>query len=189
MSPRFDRTTAGAGALGGAAAYALGYLLTYLTQRGSVDERLEAFNFVAALFGGEPIPSWQAVGWLFYNAHFVDTELPALAGTRTQNFVASADGGSLALLYLLPPLALLGAGFAVATASSARTLEDGGLRGALVVLGYLPLAVLGVVAFGYAIGEGTVAPDAITAVGVAGVVYPVAFGGIGGAIAAVIARR
>ncbi|MFC6730515.1 transporter, partial [Natronoarchaeum mannanilyticum] len=122
---RIDRRTIGLGAALGAAAYVLGYLVTYVTQRGSVEERFEGFNFVADLLGGDPIPAWKGVGWLFYNAHFVDTEIPGFGGTQTRNFVANADGGSLALLFLVPPLLLLGAGVVAATLSRAATAADG----------------------------------------------------------------
>jgi len=185
---RLDRRTIGLGGALGAAAYVLGYLVTYVTQRGSVEERLKGFNFVTELFGGDPIPAWKGVGWLFYNAHFVDTSVPGFGGTRTQNFVANADGGSLALLFLVPPLVLLGAGVAAAALSRAASAADGATVGALAVVGYLPLAIVGVVAFGYAVGDGTIAPDAITAVLLAGAVYPTVLGGLGGAIGAVVSR-
>jgi len=185
---RIDRRTIGIGAALGAAAYVLGYLVTYVTQRGSVEERLGGFNFVAELLGGDPIPAWKGVGWLFYNAHFVDTAIPGFGGTRTQNFVANADGGSLALLFLLPPLVLLGAGVASAALSRAASAADGATVGALAVVGYLPLAIVGVLAFGYAVGDGTIAPDAITAVLLAGAVYPAVLGGLGGAIGAAVGR-
>lgn len=176
---------AGIGGAAGIAAYVLGYLLTYVTQRGSVDEELRRFNVAAELFGGDPIPSWQAVGWLFYNAHTVDTEIPGLGlgGDLTVNFVASADEWALTLLYLVPPVLLLGAGFLTAALSRVDSSSAGGVAGAFVVVGYLPLAVAGTVVFAYALGDGSIAPDTITAVVLAGVVYPIAFGGIGGAIA------
>ncbi|MFW5934715.1 MAG: transporter, partial [Halolamina sp.] len=80
-----DRLPLGAGAGSGIAAYLLGYLLTYVWQSGSVEERLSGYNFVSELFGGEPIAVWQGVGWLFYNAHFVDTQFDAFGGTQSQN--------------------------------------------------------------------------------------------------------
>jgi len=185
---RIDGRTIGIGAALGAAAYVLGYLVTYLTQRRAVEEQLEGFNVVAELLGGDPIPAWKGVGWLFYNAHFVDTELPGFGGTQTRNFVANADGGSLSLLFLVPPLLLLGAGVVAATLSRAATAADGATVGALAVVGYLPLAIVGVFACGYAVGDGTIAPDAITAVLLAGAVYPSVLGGLGGAIGAAVGR-
>ncbi|WP_458185796.1 hypothetical protein [Haladaptatus sp. NG-WS-4] len=119
----------------------------------------------------------------------MDTEIPGFGGTRTENFIASADDGSLTHLYLLPPLFLLGAGFAVAYLSGIETPNAGGVVGTLVVVGYLPLAVAGAFAFGYGIGDGTIAPDVVTAVLLAGVVYPAVFGGLGGMGGKAVATR
>ena len=180
----------GGGAVAGAAAYVFGYLSTYVTQQNQVDEQLAGFNFLADLFGSDPIPAWQAVGWLFYNAHFVDTEIPSLVGSgRSLNLIAEADGGSLALLYVVPPLFLLVAGLAVGRLAGASTPVDGAKSGVLVLAGYLPLAVIGAFLFRYSVGDGSVAPDLITAVLLAGVVYPVVFAGAGGALSGLIANR
>lgn len=185
-----DARAVGTGGAVGAAAYGLGYLVTYVTQRGLVQDRIRGFNAIAELFGGDPIPVWKAVAWLLYNAHFVVTEVPGFGGTRTENFIATADEGSLVLLYLVPPLALLAAGAAVALLSTARTPGAGGAGGALVVVGYLPLAVGVAIVSGYAVGDGTVAPDLVTATLLAGVVYPLVFGAVGGAaVGAVVGRR
>jgi len=180
----------GGGAVAGAAAYVFGYLSTYVTQQNQVDEQLAGFNFLADLFGSDPIPAWQAVGWLFYNAHFVDTEIPSLVGSgRSLNLIAEADGGSLALLYVVPPLVLLVAGLAAGRLAGASTPLDGATSGSLVLAGYLPLAVIGAFLFRYSVGDGSVAPDLITAVLLAGVVYPVVFAGAGGALSGLIANR
>ena len=183
---RVDRRTIGLGTVLGVVTYALGYLVTYLTQRGTVEERLRGFNFVAELFGGDPIPAWKAVGWLFFNAHFVETELPGFGGTRTENFVASVGDGSLTWLYLVPPLILLAAGVVLAVLSRAGTPADGVVLGALVVVGYLPLAVAGAFVFGFGGTDWTIAPDVVTAVLLAGIVYPTVFGAVGGAIGGLV---
>jgi len=178
VTDRITARTAGLGAVAGVAAYALGYLVAYVSESGSIEEQLQVFNVVTELLGGDPIPAWQAVGWLFYNAHFVETSIPAFAGTRTINLLSEGS----AAFYLLPPLALVAAGFAVAFLADAGEPATGGAAGALVTLGYLPFAAGGVAAFSYAVGDGAIAPDAIAAIGVAGVVYPAVFGAIGGAI-------
>ncbi|MFB6295356.1 MAG: transporter [Halobacteriales archaeon] len=178
VTDRVDARTAGLGAVAGVAAYALGYLVAYVTEAGSIEEQLQVFNVVTELLGGDPIPAWQAVGWLFYNAHFVETSIPAFAGTRTINLLAEGS----AAFYLLPPALLVGAGVAVATLADIEEPAPGGAAGALVTLGYLPLAAVGIAVFSYSVGDGTIAPDAITAIGVAGIVYPAVFGAVGGAI-------
>jgi hypothetical protein len=178
---RIDGRTALTGAGAGAVAYLLGYLVTYVTQRGVVADRLRAFNAVADLFGGDPIPVWKAVGWLFYNAHLVETTVPGIGGARTVNFIADAEAGSLPVLYLLPPVLLLGAGAAVALLGDG-TPRASALAGALVVLGYLPLALLGAVVVGHPAGGERIGPDLVTAGALAGAVYPAVFGAVGGAI-------
>lgn len=170
-----------AGTAGGLVAYVLGYLVVYATQRGRVGEELRGFNVFADLFGGDPIPAWQAVGWVFYNAHLVATELPApLGGTRVVNFIAETDAGSLTAMYVVPPVLLFVAGLLAGRIASATEPTEGALAGGLVAVGYLPLALFGVVAFGYSIGDGTIAPVLLTAGLLAGIVYPAVFGALGG---------
>lgn len=169
------------GAAGGVVAYLLGYLFVYVTQRGSVEDQLAGFNLIADLLGSDPIPAWQAVGWVFYNAHFVATEVPSpVGGVRSENFIAAADDGTLTALYLVPLLLLLAAGMAVGRFANATEPADGARAGGFVVVGYLPLAVVGAILFGYSVGDGTIAPDLLTAVLLAGIVYPAALGALGG---------
>jgi len=181
-----DRTSGTSGIAGGAAAgaaaYLFGYLFAYVTQQSAVEEQLAGFNFFADLFGGDPIPTWQAVGWVFYNGHFVDTQIPSLVGgARSTNLIAQAEGGSLALLYVVPPVLLLLAGLVAGRVAGATEAADGAKNGAFVLAGYLPLAVIGAFLFRYSVGDGTVAPDVVTAVLLAGAVYPGVFGAVGGA--------
>lgn len=176
-----DRVPLGAGALAGAAVYAIGYFLTYLLHSG--DLRDSPLNGVSELAGGGDI-TLQLVGWLFYNAHFVPTavDLP-LFGSGSVNFIAEADAFS-AVLYAVPPLLLVGAGLAVARRhGTSADIGDTALAGASVVIGYLPLALLGIAAFGVSLGSSTGGPDPVLAVGLAGLVYPVAFGAIGAVVA------
>ncbi|MFB6301420.1 MAG: transporter [Haloferacaceae archaeon] len=183
---RVDRRTALTAAAAGAAAYLLGYLVTYVTRRDAIADRLRGFNFVADLFGGDPIPTWKAVGWLFYNAHLVETTIPGFGGARTVNFLA--DGG-FAPLYLLPPTLLLGAGVAVARLGDRESPTAGAVAGALVVVGYLPLALVGAVVVGHPVGDGRIGPDLVTAGALAGLVYPAVLGAIGGTVGGVVAGR
>ena len=189
LTDRIDARTGGTAAAAGAVAYLVGYLVTYVTQQGVVEERLRGFNVVAELFGGDPIPVWKAVGWLFYNAHLVETRVPGFGGPRTVNFIAETEAGSVPVLYLLPPVVLLGAGAAVALVAGVDAPDAGTGAGLLVAVGYLPLAVVGALLVGYPIGDGQVAPDLVTAVALAGVVYPAVFGAIGGGVGGVLADR
>jgi hypothetical protein len=182
-----DRASIAPGAVAGVGAYLLGYLATYATQAGAVRERLSALNFLANLFGGEAVAAWQAVGWYLYNAHFVATVSPAFGGgTRLSNLLASADAG-LGYLYAVPPLALAVAGATVAVLDGADDPTDGAVAALGVVLAYAALAAVGTVAFAYGVGDaGSVHPDYVTGALLAGVVYPAAFGSIGGAIGSLI---
>ncbi|GAB7012859.1 transporter [Halolamina salina] len=174
-----DKLPVGAGAAAGIGAYLLGYLLTYVWQSGSIEERLSAYNFIAELFGGEPIAVWQGIGWLFYNAHFVATRIDGFGGTQSQNFIAGSDGGAITLLYAVPIVLLLAAGLLTARLADADEPGDGAIAGAAVAVGYFPLALIGRFLFSY---QGSAAPDLITAVLLAGLVYPLLFGAVGGVL-------
>lgn len=175
-----DKLPIATGAGVGAGAYLLGYLLIYLATSGSMEERLTGFNFLAELFGGQTVAVWQGVGWLFYNAHFVATRSTGgLGGTRSINFIAESDEPGAVLLYLVPIVLLVVAGLLVARWDGAQETADAATAGVTVVFGYLPLAILGRFLFQY---DGSVAPDIVTAVLLAGAVYPLVFGALGGAI-------
>jgi hypothetical protein len=77
---------------------------------------------------------------------------------------------------------LLVAGLLLARVAGADTPADGAGAGAGVVVGYLPPALAGAIVFSHG---GSIAPDLVTAVLLAGVVYPVVLGGVGGALAGV----
>lgn len=180
-----DRPPVVRGAVAGVAAYLAGYLLTYLATSSTMEERLSGFNFVANVFGGEPIAVWQGVGWLFYNAHFVSTRITGgLTGTRSVNFIAQSDSSAAMLLYLVPVLFLLAAGLFVARQADATEPSEAATAGATVIAGYLPLAVVGRFLFSY---DGSIAPDIVTAILLAGAVYPLVVGAVGGAAWAMLA--
>jgi len=178
-----EKLPLGAGAVTGLAAYVLGYLISYVWLSGSIEERLAAYNFIAELFGGEPIAVWQGVGWMFYNAHFVSTRIAGFGGTQSQNFIAGSDGGSIALLYAVPIVLLLAAGLLTARLADADEPADGAIAGAAVAIGYFPLALLGRFLFSY---QGSAAPDLVTAVLLAGLVYPLVLGSVSGVLGSAI---
>jgi hypothetical protein len=180
------RGTLARGTLAGVVAWLLGYLVAYVWKADAVSESLRGVGFVSQLLGGEAIPAWKSVSWLFLNAHFVDTRFPTVAGgTRTTNFV-TGEGGST-LLLVLPPLVLAVAGLAI-TYGHRGSLTDRATAGATVALGYLPLSVLVALVGTHTIGatEATIAPDLVTAVLLAGVVYPAVFGALGGVASSVL---
>ena len=178
------------GSATGAGAYLLGYLVTYVTQVGAVRDRLRALNFLTDLFGGETVAAWQGVGWYFYSAHFVATVSPTFGGgTRSTNFLATAEA-NLAYLYLVPPVALLLAGAAVAFLGGAEGPTDGVVAALGVVPAYFLLAIVGAAAFAFGVGDaGSIHPEYVTAALLAGVVYPAVLGGAGGAVGAAVRSR
>ncbi|WP_224334907.1 transporter [Haloprofundus halobius] len=183
-SGRFGVLTAVAGVLAGTVAYAFGYALTYVLtsseiQNSSAQQLLEVFSGESA--------TWKAVGWVFYNAHFVDAQIPSLFGaSRAINFVAEVEAFP-SLLYVLPPVLLLLAGVVVARIGGVSDAADGAKVGASVLAGYFALSVVGAFLFTVPIGEtATAEPDFVAAVLVAGVVYPAVFATLGGVVAGVV---
>jgi len=179
-----DRSTLVRGGVAGIVAYLLGYVLTYAWKAPAVADQLRGINAIADALGGQTIPTWKAVGWLFYNAHFVSTRIPALGGgDRMVNFIQQSNDGSLALLYVLVPVLLVLAGAAVARYGDVDRVGSAAAAGAAVVVGYLPLAVVGALVVGHTLGgDVRIAPDVVTAVALAGLVYPAFFGAVGGGL-------
>lgn len=187
---RFDAIDLASVARGGAAgvaAFVVGYVLTYAWRAPAVADALAGLNVIARLLGIEAIPTWKAVTWLFFGAHGVATRIPLVGGgTRPVNLVEQSGDATVALLYVLVPVLLVLAGGASARLVRARSARAGALVGSTVAVGYVVPVVVGLVASAHAVGDAgvTIAPDPVTGVLLAGVIYPVAFGAVGGAAAA-----
>lgn len=168
------------GTVAGLSAYFAGYLVTYLAVSPQLDSLLpiRAFEF----FTGEN-PVWKLVGWVFYNAHFVDTNLPGLVETNAVNFLSLSEDPAANLLYAIPIVLLVVAG-AIPIIGRKRTSVGQDISGgASVTLGYLTPAVLGAQLFSISLGNVTARPDILTATLLAGLLYPLLFGSIGGVLA------
>lgn len=170
------------GAIAGVLSYLAGYLVLFAWQGPNVESQLQDINTVVTLLGGQEISKSQAVGWLFYNTHFVRTKLAS--ETNTVNFLTEIDGGEL--LYLLPVLFLLLAGLAVVLFSQVQDPLEGAVTGTLVTVGYLPLAIGGALFFQYDVGNSAIQPELVTAIGLAGLLYPLLLGAVGGAFGAAL---
>lgn len=178
-----------AGAVAGAVAWLIGYAVTYLAAADRVEERVGGLNIGVDFLGGAPLPPWKAVTWLYVNAHFAEVRVRGMGASRTFDLLATA-GGEAELLYLLPPLMLLGAGAAAAVAGGAGTLEAGAVGGAATTAGYLLATVVGGLASNHGFGGGiAVDVPVVPALVLAGVVYPLVFGTAGGAAAAAARSR
>lgn len=163
------------GAVVGAVAWVLGYLFTYVITASDIRNSL-----MGRVLEAVDVPVWKAVGWVFFNAHFVTTNVEGFFG-GARNFIGG-ENGFTPLLYVVPPLLLLGAGLAVARYRGATETGDAAVAGLTAVVGYAVLSVVGV--FVFAVGGGDIQPDVIAGVLLAGVVYPAVFGAVGAAIGA-----
>ena len=134
---------------------------------------------------GAPVP-WQLFGWVLHSAHTVTVEVPALCASPS---ITLAGETSPSALFLLPPVALLAAGAAVAVLGGVDRPGAGAVAGLVVTVGYLPVAAVGTVLVGIDIGDSTAGPGIAAAVLVAGLVYPLVFGAVGGAIGGAVGDR
>lgn len=169
------------GGVAGVGAWLLGYVFTYVIA--ASDIRNSGIGQILEVLQGDPA-TYEMVGWVFYNAHFVSTVVSGIPvfNQSSVSFVGG-DNGLTPLLYVIPIALLLAAGLAMARLQGANEFGDGIVAGLLVVPGYLVAAIAGAVLFGVEIGSATVAPDLMTAVALGGVAYPALCAGVGGAIA------
>jgi hypothetical protein len=134
-------------------------------------------------------------GLVFYGAHFVSTTLDT--GTGPQAVDALADLTTTiptVVYYLVPAVVLTGASYVVVSrfgASGELTGRAGARAGTAIALGYLPLVVVGTALFRVTINffdpfrSGVWSVDLFSAIVLAGLVYPLAFGALGGYLAVV----
>ncbi|WP_128476235.1 transporter [Halorussus pelagicus] len=179
------RATLVRGAVAGLGAWMLGYLVTYVSKSQAISEALRGIGFVSQLLGGETIPAWKGVSWLFLNAHVVATKFPTITGgTQTANFVTGEEGS--ALLLALPVVVLLAAGVVTAYGRPGGAVERAKV-GATVALGYLPLSAGVALVATHSVGDtdAAIAADPVTAILLAGAVYPLVLGALGGALSSV----
>jgi len=188
VSADVDSRSLGIGALSGVLAYIAGYVIVFVWQGPSVEQRLEEVNALLGIAGVfadvDQVSKVDAIGWLFYNAHWVRTQT---GGSETVNYIAEADGGEL--LYAVPIVLLLLAGLLAVFLVGVDTLQDGAITGGSVTLGYLPLAIVGAFFFTYEIGDNVIKPELLTAVVLAGVFYPLVVGAVGGVAGVFLSER
>jgi hypothetical protein len=174
------------GAAAGVVAWVLGYAVTYLVARARVREVLSDLNAVVGFVGGNEVPAWKVVGWLYLNAHTVAARVIGVpGGTRTYDFLA-ASGGDASLLYVLPPLVLLAVVGVAVAAAGPRDAVSGAAAGAASALGYLLVTTVAAVVTSHGfVGGIRVEPAFVPALLLAGIAYPVVVGGAAGALVGV----
>ncbi|MCU4753918.1 hypothetical protein OB919_18355 [Halobacteria archaeon AArc-curdl1] len=172
--------------LAGALAWVLGVFITFVTARSTIrnDLRTEIIESVT----GDSLTT-ELVIWTYFNAHTVPTAFPQEGVFRlaqaNQNVVLEGTDWEPMLL-IVPPIVLALAGFVVARREARRvdaaTLGDLIATGGVVTVGYLVVTITAMTVGTVTVGDAIVRPDPTEAVVRAGLVYPLLFGGIGGAL-------
>lgn len=170
------------GAIFGLLAFVVGYALTLLLAR-----------VAGALIGArEPL---EFAGLVFFGTHFVSETADLPTGIQALSALGEMTSTIPKVVYYLVPVVVLTAGSYLMvnrlTDRESRSPEAGAKAGMTLVVGYLPLVVLGALLFSIPIY--TAAPfassawqaDLVSAVVLAGLVYPLAFGALGGYLAVV----
>lgn len=195
-----------AGGVLGVFSFWLGYGLTYLLKADGIRDAVGSDNSLGA-------GAWQLVGWLYMGMHTVPIDMkrtrldvPSGSTTAERSVVESATTSMTSSpswewwLVVVVPLFLLLAGYAL-TFHRDISAGRGAKVGATLVLGYLPFVALTTLLFrvqstqhtgcssaqvmgGPCSSTTTIGPDPILALLVAGVLYPVLFGSIGGVLGA-----
>jgi len=162
------------GLAAGVGAWILGYLAFYLRYSGEIGDSA-AGTVLDALVEGTGIP--EVVGWVFFNAHFV--RLNVDAGFLGSESVSLLREGAV-LPYLAAPVILLLAGVVVGYKARTHGPGDAAVTGTLLVPGYLVCSAVGALAvFTLSGGAASASLDPVTALLLAGIVYPAVFGALG----------
>lgn len=187
----------GGGLAGGVIAYALGYGVIALTKSDAIESVSGLFGMLSQFGGQIDYPAgWKLAGWVFYRAHNVDV-LIDISGSDSPNPVALTESVFWdPWFFAVPVVALLVAGAAVAYASAARSAVAGAVAGGSLVLGYGLTVVAGAILTGWSVSvegvlsfEASAGPDLALAILLAGIVYPVVLGGLGGVLGGAIRGR
>jgi hypothetical protein len=194
------------GLVAGLVSVVTGFLATF-TFSNAADDLKRAEELLSS--GGAPTGSTQSflpapyeiIAWEFLENHQVDVS--AEVGSEVDTLVGAVGAESAVIseftetllpssssLQLLPPVLLGIAGFVVASRAVRTDLGDAAKAGAHVVLGYLPgiVAVVSVASYQLSVPvvDATlleISPNVLSAIGIAGLAYPLVFGGLGGALA------
>lgn len=121
--------------------------------------------------------------WILYAAHGVPILLSSPEWSFSAPLIASP------VVHIIPPLVLFAGGFGIVRMFGATSLISAIQKGATIVVGYLLLMGGGLFIATFSIDAAfaslTVRPDPVWAIA-AGIIFPVLFGGVGGAVGYVI---
>lgn len=175
------------GTVAGIATWIAGYVTTYILVAPNVRE--SGLNRIIEALGGEPA-TYELVGWVFYNAHMVETvfrDIP-LVGSRATNYIGG-EAGFTTLLYAVPATLLFAVGLGLARYRAVEGPSAGAVVGSTVLTGYLLAAVAGVFLFEVTVAGATGGPDLLPAVVLGGIVYPLVCASGGGAVGGLLEAR
>ncbi len=138
---------------------------------------------------GTPPSDIAISGWLFYNAQFISTTVPSADSLGGVNRLTAVNllrevGGIPLVLFLIVPLLLIGAGYAVVPVSETPGANGARNAGASIAAGYVACSLVGAFIFeaSAANAAATASPAGIPTVFVSGG-YALVFGAIGGLVA------
>ncbi len=190
-----DRLPLKKGAVFGAASFLVSYIITLV-----VVAAAEANDLTDNLIEG--------AGWIYYNAQLADVEISITESDDDLGFGALFDGTTInyvtdnqvfgegftlempsVVYHLIPILSLVLFGFLLARYVGVQTTQDGALAGGTIILGSVPLTLIGVFLFSVEEGGSELSPVLSDSVLFVGVLFPLIFGAIGGAISAQLAHR
>lgn len=156
----------------GVLAWTFSYAVTFFLYRSEIEGTIVS----------QAVDTSQIVGLLFFNAHTVPAELVHPYDLSTHNFLAA--GAASPILYVLPPIVLTLAGLFIAfRVESTRQFGRNIQAGSTIVVGYAVCSLLGVIVFTATSGDTQFRPALPGALLLAGILYPLVFGALGGAIA------
>jgi hypothetical protein len=165
------------GAVVGSTAFLVGYFVTWILAGSKA-----ASITVGGPLGGA-VPDWKVVLWLFYDSHFVGTRTPRIFGPDGGlwgggDIIDTVGAFGVEYLFAVPILILALGGAIMAIRSGVATPQDGFRTGLKIAVGYIAVVMLAL----FVATEGGIAPSPLRAVVIAGLVYPVVFGALGGLI-------
>lgn len=180
----------------GLIAFVIGYLVTVIIAGSrlqdvmavSVNGEFVEQATLGRIFGSPPAPTVVG-GWLFYNAQFISTSVPTAdaingMGRLTNQSLLLATDGSLLLLYLVPFVLLLAAGYLTVRTGPTYGVRGETYGGASVALGYLPPLIIGAFLLTADVpnAPSVASPDGLQTIYI-GLVYTLLVGAIGGKLA------
>lgn len=176
--------TQGIRVVGGLIYGVIAFVVAFVATIGFFIFRLSEINEtgfqLARLFPEEHV---EALGWVFYNAHTVDITVSTANGAmgETINYLEAIPQLNTMVFYAIPAVLLFLAGYVVA--SRVRDSLSGGAAmaaGASVAIGYVPLFVAGTFVLTIESFGATAGPQLGAPLLVAGTLFAVVCGGVGG---------